>query len=75
SPEGEDVTSYTIMTTEPNELVSGIHNRMPVILAEDGCGRWLDVGAGPADRLLPCPSDWLEAFPVDKRIGNNLTLA
>ncbi len=70
SPEGEDVTSYTIMTTEPNELVSGIHNRMPVILAEDGCGRWLDVGADPADVLLPCPSDWLEAYPVDKRVGN-----
>lgn len=70
SPEGEDVTSYTIMTTEPNELMKGIHNRMPVILGYDGREQWLDTGADPAEVLQPCPSEWFEAFPVDKRVGN-----
>lgn len=70
SPEGDDVTSYTIMTTKPNELVSGIHDRMPVILDEAGRERWLDTDADPGDVLQPCPSDWLEAYPVDKRVGN-----
>ena len=32
SPDGSLVKSCTIITTEPNELVSIIHNRMPVIL-------------------------------------------
>ena len=58
------------MTTEPNELMSGIHNRMPVILGDEGRERWLDLDADPAEVLKPCPSDWLEAYPVDKRVGN-----
>ena len=70
SPEGDDVTSYAIMTTEPNELMVEIHNRMPVILGVDQHARWLDLDADPAEVLKPCPSDWLEAYPVDKRVGN-----
>ncbi len=70
SPKGEDILSYTIMTTEPNELMAEIHNRMPVILATDDHERWLDAGADPAEILKPCPSDWLEAYPVDKRVGH-----
>ena len=69
SPEGE-LTSYTIMTTEPNELMAESHNRMPVILGEYDHDRWLDLDAEPADVLKPCPADWLEAYPVDKRVGN-----
>jgi putative SOS response-associated peptidase YedK len=69
SPEGE-LASYTIMTTEPNELMAEIHNRMPVILGEDDHDRWLDLDADPADVLKPCPANWLEAYPVDKRVGN-----
>ena len=30
--EGEEASTYTIITTEPNELMSTLHNRMPVIL-------------------------------------------
>ena len=65
-----DVTSFAIMTTRPNELVAEIHDRMPVILGHDDHDRWLDLDADPADVLKPCPSDWLEAYPVDKRVGN-----
>jgi len=65
-----DVASYTIMTTEPNDFMKPIHNRMPVILDERGHDRWLDLDADPADVLQPCPDDWLEAYPVDKRVGN-----
>ncbi len=69
TPEGEDLQSFTIMTTEPNALMAGIHNRMPVILDAEGHERWLDPGADPAEVLKPCPSAWLEAWPVDKRVG------
>jgi putative SOS response-associated peptidase YedK len=66
----QDVTSYTIMTTEPNDFMADIHNRMPVILGTDDHDRWLDLDADPAEVLQPCPSDWLAAYPVDKRVGN-----
>lgn len=68
--EGEELTSYTIMTTEPNEMMAEIHNRMPVILGVNDHDRWLDLDADPVDVLKPCPADLLEAFPVDKRVGN-----
>lgn len=65
-----DVTSFTIMTSQPNELMAEIHNRMPVILGADDHDRWLDLVADPANVLKPCPADWLEAYPVNKRVGN-----
>ncbi|MGI9433461.1 MAG: SOS response-associated peptidase, partial [Geminicoccaceae bacterium] len=65
-----DVTSFAITTTEPNELMAEIHDRMPVILGPDDHDRWLDLDADPAEALKPCPSDWLEHYPVDKRVGN-----
>jgi putative SOS response-associated peptidase YedK len=43
SPSGKRVESFTIITTEPNELVRPIHNRMPVILRPDDEEQWLDV--------------------------------
>ena len=65
-----DVTSFTIMTTEPNDLVAKVRDRMPVILGRDDYDRWLDLDADPTVVLKPCPSDWLEAYPVDHRVGN-----
>ncbi len=70
SPEGEDITSYTIMTTEPNALLATIHNRMPVILARDDHERWLANERDSADLLRPYPANDMEAYPVDKRVGN-----
>ena len=58
------------MTTDPNELMVGTLNCMPVILGTEDHDRWLDLDADPADLLKPCPGDWLGAYPVDKRVGN-----
>ena len=35
SPEGEEILSCTIVTTEANELLNAVHERMPVILTRD----------------------------------------
>lgn len=40
--EGLEVTSYTIITTSPNDLVKDIHDRMPVILNREDEDIWLD---------------------------------
>ena len=46
-PDGKRVESFTIITTEPNELVRPIHNRMPVILRPEDEEQWLDASRTP----------------------------
>jgi len=59
---GDDIIlSYTILTTQPNELLAPIHNRMPVIIGDDELEEWLDPGTSTdAARAMcmPCPSEW-----------------
>jgi putative SOS response-associated peptidase YedK len=70
----ETMRSCTIITTEPNELMATLHDRMPVILADEDWPKWL--GEEPASEaelkasLIPCPSDHIKMWPVDKRVGN-----
>lgn len=70
------VSTCTILTTEPNELMAPIHNRMPVILDPKTEATWLDPETPPAVRLellRPFPSDELEAFPVSRRVNSPAT--
>lgn len=72
-PNGEVMVSACIITTEPNELMAGIHNRMPVILPRKSWGLWLDPAAqtrevGPL--LVPYPSELMAAHPVSTSVGN-----
>jgi putative SOS response-associated peptidase YedK len=53
-PDGKRVESFTIITTEPNELVRPIHNRMPVILLPEDEEQWLDVPAHLSPRPNQC---------------------
>lgn len=72
-PDGEVIESFTIITTNANELVRPCHHRMPVILAPEHYDLWLDPRA-PIDRLktllAPCPSEWLEMVPVGRQVNN-----
>lgn len=74
SPEGEVVLSCTVITTNANELIGALHDRMPVILAEEDWPAWL--GEVPAtneelkELLTPFPSERMNLWPVDKRVGN-----
>lgn len=43
SPSGEKVHTFSIITTSPNEMMAGIHNRMPVILPEKFERYWLEA--------------------------------
>lgn len=69
-PDGPLETS-TIVTTEPNELMARIHNRMPVILDPADHDAWLDAQRPGGEGLLrPCPAGWLEAVPVSPRVNS-----
>lgn len=51
SPDGSQVKSCTIITTDPNELMSALHNRMPVILPENAYEKWLDPAPRKPEEL------------------------
>lgn len=72
-PNGEVMVSACIITTEPNELMAGIHNRMPVILPRKSWDLWLDPAAQTREvkpLLVPCPSELMAAHPVSLAVGN-----
>jgi putative SOS response-associated peptidase YedK len=65
------VESATIVTTEANAVMAPLHQRMPVLLDPADYDRWLDPTQPDAAHLLvPCPDDWLEIFPVSKRVNS-----
>jgi putative SOS response-associated peptidase YedK len=70
---GNLLETYTIITTDPNELVQPLHDRMPVILAPAGYERWLDPGDParlPTDLLRPFPAEQMRAWKVSSAVGN-----
>jgi putative SOS response-associated peptidase YedK len=74
SPDGSTIRSATIITTEPNELMANLHNRMPVILPQNGYAQWLDPApqqpATLQELLVPFPSAAMEAFPVSTLVNS-----
>lgn len=78
SADGSEILSCTIITTEPNELIEEIHNRMPVILPRESYPFWLEPAEKKPedlqDLLRPYPAHELTAFPVSTIVnspGNN----
>ena len=70
---GSEIRSSTIITTDPNDLLGEIHNRMPVILHPEDYEMWLDPEFDekePLTTLLkPYPASEMEAYPVSRRVN------
>jgi putative SOS response-associated peptidase YedK len=70
---GDGLRSCTIITTEANDLVGEVHNRMPVILHAEDYEMWLDLDFDerePLTSLLkPYPAETMEAYPVSRRVN------
>lgn len=61
----------TILTTDANEVVEPIHDRMPVILEPGEHDDWLQGDTVDAKAVLdPFPANDLEAYPVSKKVNN-----
>ncbi|MGD0337461.1 MAG: SOS response-associated peptidase [Bacteroidota bacterium] len=75
NPAGEEFPTFTIITTTPNELMSRLHSRMPVILPEERFEQWLDRGfrnmTELAKSLTPYPARDMKAYPVSKLVNNS----
>ena len=70
---GQELQTYTILTTDPNELLKRIHNRMPVIVARKEYERWMapaEPSHLPVDLLRPYPAEEMKAWKVSKAVGN-----
>ena len=70
---GENLNTYTIMTTEANEKLTPIHARMPVILRSEQYGIWLasDSTLDTVRGLLtPFPSKEFDFHPVSKEVNS-----
>ena len=68
----ERLLTFTIITTDPNEIVQPLHDRMPVIIPERDYDRWLkpDPERPPIDLLQPFDADKMTMWRVDKAVGD-----
>ena len=71
--EGEVIRSCTIVTTEANDLLRPIHERMPVILPRELEEFWLDGdvtdSAALTDALAPYPEDLMETYEISTLVN------
>jgi putative SOS response-associated peptidase YedK len=69
--DGSEIDSFTILTTKPNDLMAGLHTRMPVILHPSDYRTWLDADNRKVGHLYePFPTEDMHAWPVDPAVGN-----
>ena len=66
---GERLKSCTMIVTEPNDFAADIHDRMPVFLTEEQFAPWLS--RRPGRILKPAPNDFLQRWPVWKRVNSS----
>ena len=68
------IESYTILTTDANELMRAVHERMPVIVRERDYETWLDPGNEKtemlAELLAPFPAKEMHAYAISPRVNN-----
>ena len=73
-PDGSQVRTCTIVTITPNELMTPLHNRMPVIVHPDAYAQWLDKTPQTPENLQPIikpyPSDKMAVHPVSTLVNN-----
>lgn len=74
APDGQAISTFSIITTEPNKVVAPCHDRMPAILKREDEKRWLCPGPLSRDTvgelLQSYPASLMIAYPVGKRVNN-----
>ena len=66
---GEWLRTFAVITTDSNELVAQIHDRMPVILAPRDYARWLGEEPDPRDLMRPFPTEPMRMWPISTRVN------
>jgi putative SOS response-associated peptidase YedK len=68
---GDPIGSFSLVTTEPNDLIRPIHNRMPVILPREAEDLWLD----PECHDVATLKSLLRPFPAEEMISYEVSRA
>ena len=71
--DGVTIKSCAIVTTAANELLTPVHDRMPVMLPENAYEAWLDsqVSTTELKKLLePFPSEEMKSHPVSSKVNS-----
>ena len=73
APDGSEMDTACILTTDATDTFRPIHDRLPMIVEPEHFERWLDVDHhGPdevADLLHPPADDWWRPVPVSPRVN------
>jgi putative SOS response-associated peptidase YedK len=73
-PDGGVIESCTILTTEANEVLKEVHDRMPVILHPETYDQWLDDDVRAVESLKellgPYPASQMTAYPVSAQVNS-----
>lgn len=74
-PTAAPLETFTIITTEANDLTGQVHDRMPVILSQESESLWLECDdPNPLDLLqllVPYPADAMRITAVSSRVNNS----
>jgi putative SOS response-associated peptidase YedK len=72
APDGSWLQSYSIITTDANEVLTRVHHRMPVILHSRDYDRWLNREQErlPIDLLRPYEAEEMSGAPCNPQVGN-----
>jgi putative SOS response-associated peptidase YedK len=71
---GDPLDTFTILTTDSNELIRPLHDRMPVILDRENFDLWLDPQVEDRNRLqellVPYDGSVMETVPVSRTVNS-----
>ncbi len=74
TPDGSELLTCAVLTTQANRLIRPIHHRMPVILPPEAYSAWLHPGERSADEvekwLRPYPASQMRGYPVHPRVND-----
>ena len=74
APDGEEIKTFAIVTTAANDLLTQVHNRMPVILSPEQDRLWLETPPGEIAMFLgslqPLSAEELEMYPVSRKVNS-----
>lgn len=69
--DGSELYTFTVLTTTPNDVMAGIHTRMPVIIHPENYDEWLNGDYRDLGHLFePFPAADMHAWPVNAKVGN-----
>jgi len=71
-PDGQTLRTYTIVTTDANEMLAPVHNRMPAMLGDSNALDWLksDEIERALSLLKPFPADLMDVDEVSKLVNS-----